>query len=560
MEENEITLSEKEKMLKGLIFNKFDSELIKENDLANKKCFEFNQTKPEEKEKRELILKSLIKIEENCKYLITKHFYCEYGYNISIKNNFFSLFNLTLLDQNPITFGNNIFIGPNCTFYTLIYPIEKINLRNNGFQYAKPIKIGNNVFFGSNISVLPGINIGNNVIILDGSIISKNIPDNSFVYGNPCRINFLGENFNNENNILEIIKLIQNENLNLCDEYNLNNNEEERKKFIKENFKLALNEEFCIMERLNVLKGKNITIGENYYSNYNSVIIDISEIKIGNSTLIGPNLTITTMNFDEKYKLINLPVNIGNNVWIGGNVIIIGGISIGNNCVIGAGSLVNINIPDNCVVVGNPCKILRKFEIKKLNLNFDNNFKSEKEKMLNEEIHYSNDNELVNEREKSFLICHKFNYSNKENKKILFEGFFKNKKNPKNKGINIKSFFNCDYGYNINFKDKFDSNINLILLDICEINFGNNCIIGPNCSFYCPYHPIEDIEGRDDDLEYGKKIFIGNNVLICGNCTFLPGVKIGNNCVIGYGSIVNKNIPDNSFAFGNPCKVKNIIV
>ena len=195
-----------------------------------------------------------------------------------------------------------------------------------------------------------------------------------------------------------------------------------------------------------------------------------------------------------------------------------------------------------------------------MNLNFDNNFKSEKEKMLNEEIHYSNDNELVKEREKSFLICHKFNYSNKENKKILFEGFFKNKKNPKNKGINIKSFFNCDYGYNINFKDKFDSNINLILLDICEINFGNNCIIGPNCSFYCPYHPIEDIEGRDDDLEYGKKIFIGNNVLICGNCTFLPGVKIGNNCVIGYGSIVNKNIPDNSFAFGNPCKVKNIIV
>jgi len=65
------------------------------------------------------------------------------------------------------------------------------------------------------------------------------------------------------------------------------------------------------------------------------------------------------MNFDEKYKLINLPVNIGNNVWIGGNVIIIGGISIGNNCVIGAGSLVNINIPDNCVVVGNPCKSLK---------------------------------------------------------------------------------------------------------------------------------------------------------------------------------------------------------
>ena len=563
MEREQNNQSEKEKMLNGLYFNFYDPILQKENSIAHKKCMEYNNTKPNEEEKRKIILKSLIKIEENSYFLISKNLFCEFGYNIIIKNNFFSLFNITFIDYNKISFGNNIFINPNCTFYTLNYPLD-YNERNKDLVYSKPISIGNNIYFGSNVCILPGINIGNNIIILDGCIVSKNIPDNSLVYGNPCQIEFIGENFNNEKNILELINLIKNENLNLCYEYNLNYNEEERNKFIKEKFKSTSNDEFYLMERLNFLNGKKISIGEDFYSNYNCTLIDTSEIEINNSTMFGPNVTLNTITIkkeNEEYKIKHLPIKIGNNVWIGGNVNIIGGIKIGNNSVIGAGCFVNKDISENCVVIGNPCKILRIFDIKKIDYLNLNDERTQKEKMLNEEIHFSDDKELCNDREKSFLICHKFNYCENDDRIKFFDNFFKNENNKNNKGINIIPFFNCDYGYNINFKgDKFFSNCNLILLDICEISFGNNCLIGPNCSFYCPYHPIEDIEGRENDIEYGKKIIIGNNVCIKGNCVILAGVKIGDNCVIGYGSIVTRNIPDNYFAYGNPCRIKNKII
>ena len=221
MEINNNNQSEKQKMLKGVYFNFFDPILQKENSLAHKKCMEYNKTKPQEEEKRKTILSSLIKIEENSNYFISKDLFCEFGYNIIIKNNFFSLFNITFIDYNKISFGNNILINSNCSFYTLIHPLD-YNERNKGIMCSKPISIGNNIYFGSNVCILPGINIGNNVIIFDGCIVSKNIPDNSFVYGNPCQIEFIGENFNNENNILELINLLKNENFNLCYEYNLN--------------------------------------------------------------------------------------------------------------------------------------------------------------------------------------------------------------------------------------------------------------------------------------------------------------------------------------------------
>ena len=119
----------------------------------------------------------------------------------------------------------------------------------------------------------------------------------------------------------------------------------------------------------------------------------------------------------------------------------------------------------------------------------------------------------------------------------------------------ITPYFNCDYGYNISIGENFYSNFNLILLDVAEISFGKNCFIGPNCSLYTAFHPIEDIDNRNNGIEKAKKIIIGNNVWLGGNVIILPGVIIGNNCVIGCGSVVTKSIPDKSVAFGNPCKV-----
>ena len=86
------------------------------------------------------------------------------------------------------------------------------------------------------------------------------------------------------------------------------------------------------------------------------------------------------------------------------------------------------------------------------------------------------------------------------------------------------------------------------------MTFGDNVFIAPGCGFYTAGHPL-DAERRNKGLEFAKPINVGNNVWIGGNVVVLPGVTIGDNCVIGAGSIVVKDIPKNSVAFGNPCKV-----
>ena len=112
---------------------------------------------------------------------------CDYGYNIEIGENFYSNHNLIILDANKVKFGNNVFIAPNCGFYTAGHPLD-YEIRNKGLEYAKPITVGNNVWIGGNVIVLPGVTIGDNVIIGAGSVVTKDIPDNKIAYGNPCRI------------------------------------------------------------------------------------------------------------------------------------------------------------------------------------------------------------------------------------------------------------------------------------------------------------------------------------------------------------------------------------
>ena len=95
--------------------------------------------------------------------------------------------NGVILDGAKVHFGDNVFIGPNCGFYTAGHPLE-VNLRNKGLEYAKPIIVGDNVWIGGNVTVLPGVTIGNNVIIGAGSVVTHDIPSNVMAYGNPCRI------------------------------------------------------------------------------------------------------------------------------------------------------------------------------------------------------------------------------------------------------------------------------------------------------------------------------------------------------------------------------------
>ncbi|WP_230400359.1 DapH/DapD/GlmU-related protein [Zooshikella ganghwensis] len=97
----------------------------------------------------------------------------------------------------------------------------------------------------------------------------------------------------------------------------------------------------------------------------------------------------------------------------------------------------------------------------------------------------------------------------------------------------------------------------MTILDACSVKIGDNVFIGPQVMISTATHPLNGIERRS--IEYGVSISIGNDVWIGGNVSILPGVKIGNNCVIGAGSVVTKAIPDNSVAFGNPCKVQHAV-
>ena len=121
------------------------------------------------------------------KFLIEPNFFCDYGFNIEIGENFYSNHNLVILDPAKVTFGDNVFIGPNCGFYTAEHPINSIE-RNKGLEYAKPITVGNNVWFGGGVNVLAGVTIGNDVVIGAGSVVTKDIPANSVAVGNPCKV------------------------------------------------------------------------------------------------------------------------------------------------------------------------------------------------------------------------------------------------------------------------------------------------------------------------------------------------------------------------------------
>ncbi len=180
-------MTEKEKMLKGLLYDaNYDKNLITERNKCKAQCFKFNNTPYENIEARQEILKNLLGTTPD-NFTIEPSFWCDYGYNIHLGKNFYSNHNLVILDGAEVTFGDNVFIAPNCGFYTAGHPLN-IGERNKGLEYAKPIHVGNNVWFGANVIVLPGVTIGDNCTIGAGSVVVKDIPANSLAVGNPCHI------------------------------------------------------------------------------------------------------------------------------------------------------------------------------------------------------------------------------------------------------------------------------------------------------------------------------------------------------------------------------------
>ena len=177
-------MTEKEKQQAGELYNANDRELFNERIKAKKLCAEYNAVECNDFQKRERILDRLVALRgENT--VIEPNFFCAYGYNIVIGDNFYANHNLVILDCADIEFGNNVFIGPNCGFYAAEHPIDA-NLRNQGLESAKPIKVGSNVWIGGGVTVIGGVTIGDNVVIGAGSVVTKDIPSNCVAVGNPC--------------------------------------------------------------------------------------------------------------------------------------------------------------------------------------------------------------------------------------------------------------------------------------------------------------------------------------------------------------------------------------
>lgn len=180
-------MTEKEKMLAGMTYDaNNDAVLIAERLQCKELCRDYNDLRPRQTaEREELLLKILGEVKEEI--LIEQPFYCDYGYNIRVGKNFYANFNLVILDEAPVTFGDNVFVAPNCGFYTAGHSIAAEE-RNKGLEYARPITVGDNVWIGAGVSVLPGVTIGDNCVIGAGSVVVKDIPSNSVAVGNPCKV------------------------------------------------------------------------------------------------------------------------------------------------------------------------------------------------------------------------------------------------------------------------------------------------------------------------------------------------------------------------------------
>lgn len=180
-------MNEWEKAQAGYLYNaNYDKEILKKRKICADLCFDLNQTRPSDGQKRKEILRKIFTDTKNIPALLAP-FQCDYGFNIHFGTGCFMNYNCVILDGAPVTFGDNVFVAPNCIFSTAGHPLD-VEQRNEGLEIAMPIVIEDNVWIGGGVIVLPGVHIGKNTVIGAGSVVNRNIPDNVVAAGNPCRV------------------------------------------------------------------------------------------------------------------------------------------------------------------------------------------------------------------------------------------------------------------------------------------------------------------------------------------------------------------------------------
>ena len=180
-------MTPKEKMHSGDLYLPGDDEIMAEQMLCLDRLYDYNQTRPTEARKREQMLKEMFaEIGEGCYIEPPLHSnwggkHCHFGKFVYVN------FNLTLVDDTHIYVGDYTMLGPNVVVATAGHPILP-ELREQAYQYNFPVHIGKNCWLGAGVIVLPGVTIGDNVVIGAGSVVTKDIPSNVVAVGNPCRV------------------------------------------------------------------------------------------------------------------------------------------------------------------------------------------------------------------------------------------------------------------------------------------------------------------------------------------------------------------------------------
>ena len=573
----------------GLLYDVFEQELTDIKDRTYGLVSELSRASYFDTEYvMSLVRKIVAKIGQDS--YIVPPFRCDYGDHVFIGNNTYINYNCCFLDSAKVTIGDYVYMGPNCNIFTPCHPIHHELRKEKVTEYALPVTVGSHSWIGGDVVITPGVTIGENCVIGAGSVVTKDIPDNSIAVGNPCKvirqindkdreyINSLilddetkDSKYKQENGYVysakdEAIFNIVKDTVHYVEILNkLSNSEIQRRRDFLRTFVAKLDEGAMINSPFYMEFANHLEMGVNSFINYDCIMLNNAMIKLGDNVLVGPKVSFYTAMHPidakqrEQWLVYAKPITVEDNVWIGGSATILGGVTIGKNAIVGAGAVVTKDVEPNTIVVGNPARVLRKITAEdskkfqeELAKQKDIN-KSEFDKMMAGQWYNAMDYSMLKMRQEnnkkteaySRITINTLSYKDRMAKAIVKE-FGEN--------ANIIPPFTCDYGCNVKVGNNTVINHSGVFLDTNEINIGKHALIGPKSGLYGAIHPF-DVEARNEGIEKAKTINIGDGAWLGGKVTVVPGVSIGKHSVIGAGSVVTKDIPDDVVAVGNPCRV-----
>ena len=584
-----MTKTARELQEEGLLYDVFEQELTDIKDRTYGLVSELSRVSHFDTEYvMSLVRKIVAKIGQDS--YIVPPFRCDYGDHVFIGNNTYINYNCCFLDSAKVTIGDYVYMGPNCNIFTPCHPIHHELRKEKVTEYALPVTVGSHSWIGGDVVITPGVTIGENCVIGAGSVVTKDIPDNSIAVGNPCKvirqvndkdreyINSLilddetkDSKYKQENGYVysakdEAIFNIVKDTVHYVEILNkLSNSEIQRRRDFLRTFVAKLDEGAMINSPFYMEFANHLEMGVNSFINYDCIMLNNAMVKLGDNVLVGPKVSFYTAIHPidakqrEQWLVYAKPITVEDNVWIGGSATILGGVTIGKNAIVGAGAVVTKDVEPNTIVVGNPARVLRKITAEdskkyqeELAKQKDIN-KSEFNKMMAGQWYNAMDYSMLKMRQEnnkkteaySRITINTLSYKDRMAKAIVKE-FGEN--------ANIIPPFTCDYGCNVKVGDNTVINHSGVFLDTNEINIGKHALIGPKSGLYGAIHPF-DVEARNEGIEKAKTINIGDGAWLGGKVTVVPGVSIGKHSVIGAGSVVTKDIPDDVVAVGNPCRI-----